>query len=373
MQKVRIVTLFSVLLMVALSACTAAELSELQDNAPEVSLDDNRVEFTGPLETLDDASLTVGGQFLSIVPESEIAPGLILGDIVKVEATLQDDGSLVALEVKPLEEPEDESGEDDSNHEDEIEFTGEISVMDAASWTIADQPVAILDSTEIHGEFVVGDIVKVHAYLAEDGTLTAREIEPGEASDMEDSESEDESEGFELTGAVESMSDTEWTIAGVVVSLDAATDIEPGIAVGDWVKAEGSVLEDGTLLATEIRLEEMSDSGAGKLEFVGVVDAIGADSWTVAGRVIPVTADTEIEDGIQVGDMVKIELQLNADGTVLALEIDLYSMDDSDMDDDSDDDEDDDDDDDYDDDDSDDGYDDEEDDHEEEDHHEDDD
>lgn len=362
MHKFRTVTLLSVLLLIALSACTATELSELQDNAPEVSLDDNNFEFTGTLEALDDASLTVEGQLLSIVPESEIAPGLLVGDLVKVEATILTDGSLVALEVKPLDDPQGDSGEDSNEQDDEIEFTGEISAIEAGSWTIADQPVAILDTTEIHGEFVVGDIVKVHAYLAGDDTLTAREIEPGEASDMEDSGSEDESVGFELTGSVEAISDSEWTVAGVLVSVDEATEIDDGIMVGDWVKAEGTVLEDGTLLAVEIQLEEMRDGGTGKLELVGVVEAIGVDSWTVAGRQIPITPDTDIEDGIQVGDTVKIELQLNVDGTVVALEINLFDMNSIDVDDDSEDD------DEYDDDDS---YDDdEEDDHEEEEHHE---
>jgi hypothetical protein len=370
MRKVRTITFLGVLLLLALSACTAAELSELQEITGEISLDDNQVEFTGALEALDEASLTVEGQLLSIVPESEIASGLVLGDLVKVEAAILADGSLVALEVKPFEDASDDSDDEADEQDDEIEFTGEISAMETGSWTIADQPVAILDSTEIHGEFTVGDIVKVHAYLAEDGTLTAREIEPGEAGDMDDSESDDDSEGFELYGTAEAISDTEWTIAGVVVAVDAGTDIETGIVTGDWVKAEGMVLEDGTFLAMEISLEEMDDEGSGKLEFVGLVEAIGDESWTVAGREVPISSETEIEDGIEVGDLVKIELQLNADGSVLALEIDLFDMDDDDMDDNDYDDEDDDDYDDDDDEEDDDDH--EEDDHEEDDHEDDD-
>jgi hypothetical protein len=233
--------------------------------------------------------------------------------------------------------------------------------MEDGLWTIGGQQVAVLASTEVHGQFAVGDIVKVHAFLAEDGTLTAREIEAADGSEMDDFDNSDE-DGFELTGSVEAISDTEWTIAGVVVTIDALTDINSGINVGDWVKAEGMLLEDGTFLAVEIKLEEMDDDDGAKLEFVGVVEAIGSDSWTVAGRIVPITSDTEIEDGIEVGDMVKVELRLTVDGTLIAREIEFYDDDDMDLD--HDDDDHDDDDDEDDDDDHEDDHDDEEDDHE---------
>ena len=42
---------------------------------------------------------------------------------------------------------------------------------------VAGKTILISAATEIKGAFVVGHLVKVHALLAEDGSLTAREIE----------------------------------------------------------------------------------------------------------------------------------------------------------------------------------------------------
>lgn len=60
---------------------------------------------------------------------------------------------------------------------EEIEFTGVVETITNDSWTISGRTVAIISLTEIKDVIEVGDTVKVHAILASDGSLTAREIE----------------------------------------------------------------------------------------------------------------------------------------------------------------------------------------------------
>lgn len=60
---------------------------------------------------------------------------------------------------------------------EEIEFTGIVESILDDTWTVDGQVVHITPWTEIDDSPVVGDLVKVHAYIAGDGTLTAREIE----------------------------------------------------------------------------------------------------------------------------------------------------------------------------------------------------
>ena len=46
------------------------------------------------------------------------------------------------------------------------------------AWIIDGQTIKVTAMTEIKGSPVVGDQVKLHAIVGDDGSLTAREIEP---------------------------------------------------------------------------------------------------------------------------------------------------------------------------------------------------
>jgi hypothetical protein len=66
---------------------------------------------------------------------------------------------------------------------------------------------------------------------------------------------------------------------------------------------------------------KMSDRG--EVEFSGTVEAITPTSWTVSGRVITITPETEIKGTIVVGDMVQVDAFTASDGTLTAREIQL--------------------------------------------------
>ncbi|GEM_PF-5283082 len=59
-----------------------------------------------------------------------------------------------------------------------------------------------------------------------------------------------------------------------------------------------------------------------KVEFTGTVESMDGDTWIIDGQTIIVT-NAEIKGNIQVGDTVKVEAYLQADGSLAALEISL--------------------------------------------------
>ncbi|NLN69338.1 MAG: hypothetical protein GX142_00915 [Chloroflexi bacterium] len=59
----------------------------------------------------------------------------------------------------------------------------------------------------------------------------------------------------------------------------------------------------------------------GKIEFVGTVNAINPDLWVVSGLEVIITASTEIEMGIDVGQQVEVEGWVDALGSIYAREI----------------------------------------------------
>ncbi|MGA9532015.1 MAG: DUF5666 domain-containing protein [Anaerolineales bacterium] len=219
-----------------------------------------------------------------------------------------------------------------------IELAGTVEALGASEWTVSGVDFAVNSSTEIKGDFVVGDPVKVDAFLVGD-TVTATEISQAEIGDEGDSGDDsavknDKSEDSEFIGTVDAMGPTSWTIDGTEVAIDASTEIEGGIAVGDMVKVEAYQSTEGVLTASEIKLAETDngedssedssrDDGLSgeKQEFTGTVESIGTDLWVVDATPLMITLDTKIENGIQVGDMVKVEAAMDAEGNLIAHEI----------------------------------------------------
>jgi len=81
------------------------------------------------------------------------------------------------------------------------------------------------------------------------------------------------------------------------------------------------------MTAHEINRQDSSDEDHARLEIevVGLVEAIGSDMWTIAGRTFTITRDTEIDEGITAGDQVKVEAFVATDGTLTAKEIQRLS------------------------------------------------
>lgn len=77
----------------------------------------------------------------------------------------------------------------------ETEITGVVESQAPEEWVVKGLTIVVLPSTEIKGTIAVGDRVKVHAIVSEDGSLTAREIElatVGEDDEVNDNENVNE-------------------------------------------------------------------------------------------------------------------------------------------------------------------------------------
>jgi hypothetical protein len=190
-------------------------------------------------------------------------------------------------------------------------ITGEGEVTQTGlTWIIAGQTFETDDYTVIVGNPQVGDRVSVEGRLLPDGTrLADRIVLLRRAPENR----------FTLTGRVEVITGTTWTVAGQVIVVDDETDVEAGIENGDWVSVEGVILPGGTLLAERISLVE---EGLGlPFDFVGVVQDVITDTWTVSGVTIVVDDETEIAEGLVVGDVVRVRGWILDDETWLARSI----------------------------------------------------
>ncbi len=257
---------------------------------------ENRFQFRGRVEAMGDTEWTVSGRALRIDPTTAIDADIALGDLVDVKGFILPDGAFSAERIRRLEA--ERKGR-------KFEFVGVVDEAGEGGWKVAGIDLAVDADTEIHGEPVVGDVVEVEGYLLTDGTWWAKSIKLAQ----EDRE-------FEVAGTVESIDP--WVVEGISLEIKPWTEIDEGIAVGDRVKVEGRVLEDGTWLAEEI---EGLDEKPLRFKFVGQVTSL--DPWIVGGTTLAVDERTEIEGPVAVGDIVKVEGWILADGTWLAKEIEL--------------------------------------------------
>ncbi len=120
----------------------------------------------------------------------------------------------------------------------------------------------------------------------------------------------------------------------VLVPSSAEIDEEHGQAVpGAWVKVEAHLepAGDGTsynIVADEIEVKR-SPEVCFKIEFYGELTEITTDpntgqtQWTVSGRTVIITEQTQIEGTPVVGAIVKIEGCVQPDGTIIAVEVEV--------------------------------------------------
>jgi len=269
-----------VLAALALGACAGAEgafSSELGDSLPqaiEVSLEDNSVEFTDIVQNIGSDRWDVGAFSIAITADTEIEPGIAVGDTVKVHAVLAEDGDFVAREISL--DILDQRGEDAGSQDDlegmlageELEFIGNVDGIGTDSWTIDGQVVLLTPETEIQASILVGDLVKVHAYLSDTGEMTAREIEAVEETALKQDDL-DSKHDLKFVGIVESIEGETWVISGETFQIDPSTEIDEGITIGDAVEVYLFLTPDGSTIVREISLDDD--------QLIGTTDGFGDD------------------------------------------------------------------------------------------------
>jgi hypothetical protein len=126
-------------------------------------------------------------------------------------------------------------------------------------------------------------------------------------------------EDREQKGVVTAVSDTAWTIDATVFAITDQTVFEGDPAMGDFVEVKFH--DDGSGGFVADRIEKEDPAGA-EVEFMGIVEAISATSWTISGQVVAIDpATTRILGSPAVGDSVEVDAVKATDGSLTAVTI----------------------------------------------------
>ena len=118
-----------------------------------------------------------------------------------------------------------------------------------------------------------------------------------------------------FSGVIESMDSDTWVIGGQSFKVDATTVLDGGLAPGVMARVEFITLADGTRLATEIETDEEED------HFTGTIESMSEDAWIIGGRTFQVSDATQLDEGLAVGVLARVEFATMPDGGLLATEI----------------------------------------------------
>ncbi len=251
--------------------------------------------LVGAIEEMDGNSWSVEGRAVMLtgttVVTLDAAPKA--GNIVFIEGTLQDDGSILASRVM--------AGVD-----------GQVESISLAHITVENVDVLVPASAEVLADPASVGTIYVEGSVV-NGNLVAERITEG------------------ARGTLESIVGSTWTIGATSVEVSPGTMVEEGAdVVGSDILVSVTRGRDGTLVAAKVALGDVEPLPDGALPaeeisspLVGSATYI-VSSWSISGAsgLVFVDSDTNIELGTdQVGLTVLVGYEPSADGSQVAREI----------------------------------------------------
>jgi hypothetical protein len=124
----------------------------------------------------------------------------------------------------------------------EFSVQGPITAINGDQWTVGGLTFTVNPLLLNGRTWAVGDWVWVRGRVLPDGTLVADKV----------NDPNNDKERSNFTGVVESIGAEAWVVSGKTVLIDAKTEIDEGLEVGDPVEVSFVVQPDGSWLAKEI-------------------------------------------------------------------------------------------------------------------------
>lgn len=313
--------LFALLCTLALTGLNGltgqAQAAELQSTVPPRE----RTELLGPIDEMTSSSeWIVAGISVHLSPTTRIdervapaAPGVW----VKVEGRGDGSGGLNAHRIKVL---------PDRPH---MKVEGALTALSPTSAQVDGISVALSGTAQIVGDPQPGvDRVEVYADQQPDNSwLGFRVQKEGPAGTRPDDTNEDRpdpQDRVQLYGIISSRPNPDavgrWIVSGVPVSVTAQTILVERVgplAAGAWVQVQGSVDENGLLVARRIRTISQRTHHRVK----GVLQELTETSLRVGGIGLLRDANTQIEGNPTVDQRVEVDADLPEGGSLLAVKI----------------------------------------------------
>lgn len=322
------------------------------------------VQVQGVIESVSETQWVVAGRQIVVTPGTTITGNARPGASATVEGVAQAGGVVVArrIVVTPAEgqEPASETPTPTPGPERTVNVTGILDLLGGLRWTVDGRRVIITLDTKIEGVLAPGTRVQIEGTVQPDGSIEAVSIRllgpaPRPTEGPEKKGPDKEGKGPEdrprdqvrIRGTLQALESDRWLVDGAPVVIAQGTLVDGLPTVGATVQVEGFQQEDGTIIATGIRLLPPGGNGAGEqatptptptpepapvdtptptpapVSFQGTLERVLGDEWTVGGRRVVLDAGALVAGTPAVGSVVSIEGVLREDGATVALAVTL--------------------------------------------------
>ncbi|MBI4284087.1 MAG: hypothetical protein HY663_06425 [Chloroflexi bacterium] len=280
--------------------------------AIKIESDQPQNHFAGVIQTINADSWTIGGRTFVVNDATRLDDGLAVGVKARVEFITLTDGTMLATKIE--------------TDEAEDKLSGTVSQVSATAWVVDNRTFSVTAATRIDSALGVGSRVRIRFTTLANGSMLATRIQ----ADNRGTGNQDD-----FQGTVESISADKWVISSQNFTVTAATRIDSGLAVGSKVRVRFNRLADGSRQAIRIEADKRGrDAGNAEQEekkepreaqenarFTGVIESITADKWVIGGKTFTTDNSTKLDNGLSVGVQAKVEFVTQADGSLLAREI----------------------------------------------------
>jgi hypothetical protein len=240
---------------------------------------------------------TVAGERITLAETTVVNGDPQTGDMISFEGRQLSDGTLLVDRVTRLSLP-------DTNT---FTFSGAMEDIADTALIVESKFISMDEQTSVDAEVENGETVLVRGMIESDGSWLATHVYASTTG-----------QPFQFVGVLESNDDDTWSISGLEISVDENTAIAPNILPGDIVEVSGWVHDNGDWLAGSIQPILAAET---RFDFTGTVDSM--DPWVISGKAVVVRAWTLIDDGIETGDLVRVQGPVLEDGSWVASSITL--------------------------------------------------
>ncbi len=198
----------------------------------------NTVELVGAVERMSVNTITVNQQSINI-HSAEINTVLEIGTIVRIEGTLDQDGTIIAQQINLV-----VSGLQPG----EAELVGVLQSFNGTTMVVNGQSLDV-SAAEINSGVEVGQTVKVRATGTNANTWQAREVESFQSGATTTQPPLDD--GFEITGTLENIGSGNIVVAGQTISIIGA-EIKDPLLLGTLIRVRARIVNQ-QMAAREIQ------------------------------------------------------------------------------------------------------------------------
>ncbi len=269
--------------------------------------------FRGRVEQIEDGQWTVSGVAIEISDDTVIEGAIGLGDPVQVTVRSLSDGTLQALSVRS--DPQAVTPQPTvtpTEPEPTPTLTASITLTPVPPPTSA--PAQPAQPTQPPATSTAQPTFTPRPTFTPTPTITPVPPTPAPPRDVK----------VRFKGRIEALAAGSWTVDGQVIRINVDTRIDEQdgqAAVGAMAIVVALRLEDGALLAIEIKIESASPGAEQPFEFQGIIESYGPGQWVVGGHTLIITESTIIENSPHRGLLAEVKALRQADGSLVAAHI----------------------------------------------------